>query len=115
LLIARIEALVHELERLKTKKNSNNSFLPPLKDENRTPRTVSLREKGNRKVGGQPGHDGKTLEITANPDKIVEHRLCFCPECGKDVRSLPFEFFGKRQVIDIAVIKQIVTEHHVYK
>ena len=115
LLIARIEALERELERLKTKKNSNNSSLPPSKDENRPPRTSSLREKGSRKAGGQPGHEGKTLEMTSDPDEVIEHRSCFCPECGKDVSSQPFELFGKRQVVDIPIIKQIVTEHRVYK
>jgi len=115
LLIARIEVLERELARYKTKKDSNNSSLPPSKDENRPPRTSSLREKGGRKAGGQPGHDGKTLEMVDNPDEIVEHRACFCPECGKDVSSHPFEYYGKRQVIDIPVIKPIVTEHRVYK
>ena len=115
LLVARIEALERELDRYKTKKDSSNSSLPPSKDENRPLRTSSLREKGGRKAGGQPGHDGKTLKMTDNPDEIVEHRACFCPECGKDVSSHPFEFVGKRQVIDIPVIKQIVTEHRVYR
>lgn len=115
LLIAKIEALERELERLKTTKNSNNSSLPPSKDENRPRRTNSLREKSSRKAGGQPGHEGKTLEMTSEPDEIIEHRSCFCPECGKDVSSQPFELSGKRQVIDIPVIKQIVTEHQVYK
>lgn len=115
LLIARIEVLERELARYKTKKDSNNSSLPPSKDENRPSRTSSLREKGGRKEGGQPGHDGKTLEMADNPDEIVEHRACFCPECGKDVSSQPFEYYGKRQVIDIPIIKQIVTEHRVYK
>jgi len=114
-LTTKINLLVRELERYTTKKDSNNSSLPPSKDENRPPRTSSLREKGSRKAGGQPGHEGKTLKMTDNPDEIVEHRSCFCPECGKDVSSLPFEFFGKRQVIDIPVIKPIVTEHRVYK
>jgi len=115
LLIARIEALERELERYKTKKDSSNSSLPPSKDENRPPRTSSLREKGGPKAGGQPGHDGSTLKMTDNPDEIVDHRACFCPQCGKDVSSGPFELFGKRQVIDIPVIKQIVTEHRVYR
>ena len=83
LLITRIDALERELERYKTKKDSNNSSLPPSKDENKPPRTVSLREKGNRKAGGQPGHDGKTLEMIDNPDEIVEHRACYCPNAGK--------------------------------
>jgi transposase len=115
LLIARIEILERELERYTTRKDSNNSSLPPSKDENRPPRTMSLREKGNRKAGGQSGHEGKTLEMTETPDEIIEHRACFCPECGKDVSNQTFEFFGKRQVIDIPAIKQIVTEHRVYR
>lgn len=115
LLIERIEALERELARYKTKKDSSNSSLPPSKDENRPLHTNSLREKGGRKAGGQPGHDGNTLKMTDKPDEIVEHRACFCPECGKDVSSQPFEFCGKRQVIDIPVIKQIVTEHRVYR
>jgi hypothetical protein len=100
LLIARIEVLEQELARYTTRKDSNNSSLPPSKDENRLPRTSSLREKGSQKAGGQPGHDGKTLKMTDKPDEIVEHRACFCPECGKDVSSHPFEYFGKRQVTD---------------
>ena len=90
LLIARIEIFERELARYKTKKDSNNSSLPPSKDENRPPRISSLREKGGRKTGGQPGHNGKTLEMTNNPDEIVEHHACFCPECGKDISSQPW-------------------------
>jgi transposase len=115
LLIARIEVLERELAQYKTKKDSNNSSLPPSKDENRPPRTRSLRQKGGRKAGGQPGHDGKTLEMTDNPDEIIEHHACFCKDCGKDVSGLSFELFGKRQVIDIPTIKQVVTEHRVYR
>jgi len=115
LLIARIEALERELAQYKTRKDSNNSSLPPSKDENRPPRTSSLREKGGRKAGGQPGHEGNTLKMTETPDEIIDHRACFCPECGKDVSNHPFEFFGKRQVVDIPIIKQVVTEHRVYR
>jgi transposase len=44
--------------------------------------------------------------MTDTPDEIIEHRACFCPECGKDVSGLAFELFGKRQVIDIPTIKK---------
>jgi transposase len=115
LLKARITDLEQKLERYINRKDSNNSSLPPSKDENRPPRTSSLREKSDRKVGGQPGHEGKTLEMTEYPDEVIEHRVCFCPECGKDLSNQPFELFGKRQVIDIPTIKQIVTEHRVYR
>jgi transposase len=115
LLKARITDLEQKLERYINRKDSSNSSLPPSKDENRPPRTSSLREKSERKVGGQPGHEGKTLEMTESPDEVIEHRACFCPECGKDLINRPFELFGKRQVIDIPTIKQIVTEHRVYR
>src|SRR5665648_1214859 len=115
LLKARIDVLERELARYTTRKNSSNSSMPPSKDENKTPRTSRLREKSNRKAGGQPGHEGQTLEMTETPDEIIEHHSCFCPECGKDVSELPFEFSGKRQVIEIHTIKQIVTEHRVYR
>ena len=113
--MVRIDVLERELAKYTTRKDSNNSSMPPSKDENRPPRTSSLREKGNRKAGGQPGHEGKTLEMTETPDEIIEHRACFCPECGKDVSNQSFEFFGKRQVINIPTIKQVVTEHRVYR
>lgn len=112
---AKIYKLEHELEKYKTRKDSNNSSIPPSKDENRVQHTSSLRQKSDRKVGGQPGHEGKTLEMTQTPDEVIEHRACFCPECGKDLNDQPFEFFGKRQVIDIPPIRQIVTEHKVYR
>ena len=115
LLKARIDVLERELAQYTIRKDSNNSSMPPSKDENRPQRTSSLREKSGRKAGGQPGHEGKTLEMTDTPDEIIEHRSCFCPECGKDVSDLPFEFFEKRQVIDIPTIKQVVTEHRVYR
>lgn len=112
---AKIDKLEHELEKYKTRKDSNNSSIPPSKDENRVQHTSSLRQKSDRKVGGQPGHEGKTLEMTQTPDEVIEHRACFCPECGKDLNDQPFDFFGKRQVIDIPPIRQIVTEHKVYR
>jgi transposase/uncharacterized coiled-coil protein SlyX len=114
-LMKKIDFLESELARYKTRKDSNNSSMPPSKDENKPPRTTSLREKSGRKAGGQPGHEGKTLEMTDTPDEIIEHHAYFCPECGKDVSDLPFELFGKRQVIDIPTIKQVVTEHRVYR
>jgi transposase len=112
---AKIDKLEQDLEKYKARKDSNNSSIPPSKDENRVPRTSSLRQKSGRKVGGQPGHEGKTLQMSETPDTVIEHRACFCPECGEDLNNQHFDFFGKRQVIDIPPIKQIVTEHRVYR
>ena len=115
LLIKENAQLKHRLEKLETKKNSRNSSIPPSRDENRPTKTKSLREKSDRRVGGQPGHEGKTLEMTEQPDVIIDHSSGFCPACGKDISNLPFELSGRRQIIEIPAIKQVVTEHRVYR
>ena len=60
-LVGRISLLEAELAIYKNKKNSNNSHIPPSKDENRPKKNQSLRKKSGKKPGGQPGHEGKTL------------------------------------------------------
>ena len=115
ILMRKIDFPERELDTIHDRKDSHNSSLPPSKDDNRPPHTSSFARRVVVERGGQPGREGKTLEMTDTPDEIIEHRACFCPECGKDVSSLPFELFGKRQVIDIPTIKQIVTEHRVYR
>ena len=47
-----------QLSDYRNKKNSNNSNLPPSKDENRPLKNQSLRQKSDKKPGGQPGHEG---------------------------------------------------------
>lgn len=118
----RIETLEKENLELKTKlakyehpKNSSNSSIPPSKDENRPKKTSSLREKSDRKPGGQPGHEGNTLKMTDNPNMIHQCIPNFCNECGCDLKDIPKEFVGKRQVIDIPPIKPVVTEYQIFQ
>ncbi len=120
-LVQRIDILIQENSELKnrlskyeTPKNSNNSSIPPSKDENR-PRRKSLREKSGRKVGGQKGHKGNTLKMVEVPDFIEKHQPGYCKCCGKDLSDTPSNFVGKRQVFDIPKIVVKVTEHQIYK
>jgi transposase len=76
-LMKKIDVLENELARCKTRKDCSNSSLPPSKDENKPPRTSSLREKSGRKAGGQPGNEGRTFDMIETPDKIIEHRMFF--------------------------------------
>jgi len=111
----RVQDIEQQLVRFTTRKDSHNSSIPPSKDENRPRRTNSLREPSGKKPGGQPGHEGRTLEMVANPDHVIDHCSNYCPSCGGDVSHLPSEVAETRQVIDLPVIKQIVTEHRVYQ
>jgi len=106
--------LKHRLSKYENPKNSNNSSVPPSQDENR-PKRKSLREKSNKKVGGQKGRKGKTLNIVENPDIIERHLPEYCNYCGNDISRILAEFVGKRQVFDIPPIKVQVTEHQIFK
>ena len=111
---ANLRNKVTELEKkLKSKKDSSNSSIPPSQDQNRVKKNTSLRKKTNRKTGGQPGHKGTTLEMSNEPDQIEFHVPCACSCCG-EILDAPHELIGKRQVIDIPPIRPVTTEHQIY-
>jgi transposase len=114
-LTSEVQELKEEVQRLKTPKNSGNSSLPPSHDLFRN-KNQSLREKGDKKTGGQAGHKGETLLMSPNPDKIIEHRSNeICPQCGKIHSIQDSQIIGKRQVIDIPAIKACVIEHQILR
>jgi transposase len=110
----RVVQLEKELAKYRTPKNSSNSSIPPSKDENRPKKTQSLREESVKKSGGQPGHEGHTLEMRAVPDVITDHIPGFCSCCGEDLSPIGAELSSKRQVIDLPVIRPVCTEHRSY-
>lgn len=61
----------NEIMRLKAiiDKDSSNSSKPPSNDGFK--KIPNSREKSGRKVGGQKGHNGKTLKIPENLDELV--------------------------------------------
>jgi len=109
--IARLEARIYELEH---PKNSNNSSIPPSKDENRVKRNQSLREKSGKRPGAQPGHEGSMLKMTDQPDEIIKRIPQYCECCGMDISELEGNFIERRQVINLPVIKVKYIEHQTY-
>jgi transposase len=102
---ARIQALEDQLA-----KTSGNSSKPPSSDGLKK-KPSSLREKGQRPTGGQPGHPGKTLKFSLTPDAIAVHEVSHCPACGTNVETIPALQVEKRQVWDIPPLSLQVTEH----
>lgn len=73
---------MEELER-RLGLDSSNSDKPPASDGyQKKPRPLNLREKTDKKSGGQEGHEGKTLRQDENPDKVVDHCPGTCAGCG---------------------------------
>jgi transposase len=110
-----IVQLLAEIKDLKHPKNSKNSSVAPSNDQNRVLKNQSLRGSSGKKVGGQNGHKGTTLEMVENPDTIVDHEPDFCYSCGNTLQDAQCEFIGRRQIIDIPPIKPEYTEHRIYK
>jgi len=89
-------------------KNSNNSSKPPSTD--RFKKAVKPKEKkGDRKRGGQKGHEGSNLTKVDNPDQteILSSEQC---QCGCDLTEIDSMKVIKRQVFDIPKIYISTTE-----
>jgi transposase len=114
-LIKKVTSLEAALAIYKNKKNSSNSHTPPSKDENRPVKNQSLREKTDNKVGGQPGHEGKTLECAAVIDELVDYIPGYCNCCGEDLAGIPESLIETRKVIDIPIISPVCTAHRIYR
>lgn len=94
-------------------KNSRNSGKPPGSDGLKKMKTQSLRQKGERPYGGQPGHTGDTLKMVVEAGKFVNHPLTNCPHCQQDLAEVEAIGYDKRQVFDVPPLQLEVTEHRV--
>jgi len=113
--IASLKARIDELER-RLGLNSSNSGKPPSSDGLKKPARVrSLREKSERKPGGQKGHPGHTLRQTAEPDAVEHHFPAACGECGTALTPEMALGHATRQVFDLPEPRPlVVTEHRAH-
>ncbi|WP_304962248.1 transposase, partial [Paramuribaculum intestinale] len=94
-------------------KNSGNSSTPPSKEQMRDEivrRTKSLRKPSGRKPGGQPGHDGSTLELNDSVDNTIDKKSDICDECGEPLAGCDTELDYITQIISLPELKPQVTE-----
>jgi len=101
---------ISELE-ARLNKNSGNSHKPPSSDGLKKPK--NMRDKSGKHTGGQPGHEGKTLNKIENPDEIVDLKptQCECGGCLSNVEGIT----RTRQVIEMPAIKVITTEYKTHE
>jgi transposase len=110
-----IATLKERLARL-TGKNSGNSSIPSSKESPFRDRIKkSTRKKSEKKVGGQPGHKGHTLEMSQTPDEVVACPEAPCEVCGADLSDAPILKTEKRQVFDLPKVALKCTEHLSHK
>ena len=110
----RLAARVEALER-QAGKDSSTSSRPPSSDSaygKKPPRDRSLREKGKRRPGKQPGGPGTTMKLVDNPKYRFWYPPAECAGCGTALAGE--EVFAQRrhQVTDILPAPEPeVTEH----
>ena len=112
----RLEARVGDLER-QLAQNSGNSGKPPSRDpaaerqRQADERAKRQPTRAKRPKGKQRGAKGSGLEMSANPDKVIDHRPERCEGCGAELGDNASTGFTARQVIDLPEITPVVTEH----
>jgi transposase len=99
-----------ELEAQLTK-GSHNSSRPPSTDPPWAKRNQSLRRPSGRRPGGQAGHRGETLRLSARPDRVVEHLPQECRGCQASLATGKFLRHVRQQVFEVVPARLRVTEH----
>jgi len=105
-----VEALKEQIRLLKNGKNSGTSHTPPSHQIGRS-NAKSLREKTDRKTGGQLGHEGTTLQMKEVPDETIDYIPDYCNECGEDLQQMPSLLQESRQEVVIPPIQVRYVEH----
>ncbi len=123
MLLEKNNLLIDKFNRLETKfkrleaqlaKNSTNSSKPPSSDSKKSKKklqkTASLKKQSGKKPGGQPGHEGKTLSMSATPDKTILLTVDECIQCGKNLKREDYTT-ENRQQFEIPEPKMWITEY----
>jgi transposase len=100
--VERLSARVEELER-QARKDSSTSSRPPSSDSpyKKKGNDRSLRERGKRRPGKQPGDPGMTMSLVDDPDETISCPPLACRGCGAGLAGAPVTAQRRHQVTDI--------------
>jgi transposase len=98
----RLSARVEQLER-QARKDSSTSSRPPSSDSpyRKKGGDRSLRERGKRRPGKQPGDPGSTMSLVDDPDETFDCPPLACCGCGADLAGAAVTAQRRHQVTDI--------------
>ena len=101
--VGRLSARVEDLER-QARRDSSTSSRPPSSDSpyNKKGADRSLRDRGKRRPGKQPGEPGTTMNLVDDPDERFEFPPAACCGCGAGLARAPVLAQRRHQVTDIA-------------
>jgi transposase len=107
-----LAARVDQLER-SSRRDSSTSSRPPSSDSPyQKGRDRSLRQRGKRRPGKQPGDPGTTMRLVDDPDETFRYPPPACRGCGADLAGVPVLAQRRHQVTDIEPAPPPrVTEH----
>jgi transposase len=112
--VSELSARVERLER-KSGRDSSTSSKPPSSDslyKKKPPRDRSLRKKGERAPGKQPGEPGSTMNLVDNPRYRYWYPPAECAGCGTGLDGEDVWASRRHQVTDIVPAPEpVVTEH----
>ena len=100
--VERLSARVEDLER-RACRDSSTSSRPPSSDGpyRKKGGDRSLRERGKRRPGKQPGDPGVTMCLADDPDASYDCPPAVCRGCGADLAGEPVTASRRHQVTDI--------------
>lgn len=116
-----VTVLQQEVAELKRRlgQHSGNSGKPSSRDPaaERQRQAAERRRRAEktdgpkRKRGKQRGAPGSSLEMSANPDEVIDHRPDRCEGCGAALDQAAEQGFQRRQVVEVPEVLPRVTEH----
>ncbi len=107
-----VAQLMQEIQLLRNGRNSGKSHTPPS-HQFTSSNSRSLREKSDKKTGGQDGHEGNTLLMKAVADKVINHVPNYC-NCGADLTDIVAELSAIKQEIGLPEIRAEYIEHRTF-
>jgi transposase len=107
--IGKMQAEIDELKE-KLNQNSQNSNRPPASDGFNKPKPRPAFEKEKKRLGGQVGHKGKTLQRVEKADVLIDCLPESC-ECGLGDLGSEMEVVETRQVFELPEPRLEVIEY----